>query len=130
MNGDGELQYSEFMTALRGQLQGLRRKFVQYSYYKLDTAGTTDSETQTETQRGFRHSQLSLSIGKGRVPLTHIVRNMRAAEHSDVAFGTLSAEQVLTDFIDYTTVNQVCLPSTIAELRHSDSPCLSHWRRD
>ena len=39
-NGDGELQYDEFMDGLRGQLNASRRDIVQKAFLKLDGRGT------------------------------------------------------------------------------------------
>jgi calcyphosin len=76
-NGDGELQYDEFMDSLRGTLNPKRRKIVQNAFLKLDSRGRTS------------------------IPVIDVVKSMIPKHHSDVIQGMATAEKVLGDMIDF-----------------------------
>lgn len=76
-NGDGDLQFDEFMEAMRGSLRNGRRKVVQNAYAKLNHRGKTS------------------------ISLADAVKVMNTNFHADVLAGHQSAQEALGEFIDY-----------------------------
>eukprot|EP01035_Chromulina_nebulosa_P018307 gene18307-23992_t len=82
-NGDGELQYDEFIQSLKDELTANRRKIVRQAYQKINKKG------------------------RPSVKLSDLIFSINIAAHPQVVIGNQSPDEVLNELIEYFKLDQI-----------------------